>query len=313
MTKNKTKEYNLNEMISAIKLIHILGKNDQTFRADDSAFVIATCQRSIILQTVAHDGASLHECYEGKQAYTFLLETICGLKSKLLGESEIVSQFKEAFSKYIENQNRSNVIIKVLEKLFKDAKDIRRDYLLEIGQQSYAGISRKILQKTTQNKVLILGSGKLAYDVIKQLGKRFEIYLSARNILSANELMQKFPDQKIQFITWEERNNFYDFTNIINTIGSVDILFNHDFFKSRKANNDIFIDLGSPSVISTTLDSKSGVYRLEDVFAHGHDLNQIKEQKISNAKGAILDVVEKRSKSLGHNYPFSWEELQFSY
>lgn len=313
MTKNILKEYNLDEMISSIKLIHILGKNDQSFRADDSAFIIETCQRLIILQTVPHDGAKIHECFEGKEAYTFLLETICGLKSKLLGESEIVSQFKDAFSKYIDNQNRSNVIIKVLEKLFKDAKDIRRDYLLEIGQQSYAGISRKILQKTMQNKVLILGSGKLAFDVVKQLGKRFEIYLSARNLNSANELMRKFPEQNIQFINWEDRNNFSDFTNIINTIGSNDILFDHDFFRSRKTNNDIFIDLGSPSVISTTFDSKSGVYRLEDVFAHAHDLNKIKDIKISNAKGAIVNIVEKRSQTLGHNYPFSWEELQFSY
>lgn len=306
-------------MLNAIKLIHILGKNDSDFIPDESAFIIQTCQRSIILQTIPVSlnnvvMANPFEYFEGKEAYLFLLETICGLKSKLLGESEVVSQFKEAFSKYIAGNTRSNVIIKVLEKLFKDAKDIRREYLLEIGQQSYAGISRKILQTytSTDNKVLILGSGKLAFDVIKQLGKKFEIYLSARNLEKSIELIAKFPELNITFVDWGAKSGFSHFQNIINTIGSDTIIFDHNFFTTRK-NKNLFIDLGSPSIIKTEYNCEDGVFRLQDVFDHAKDLNNQKQLKITNAQNAILNVVEKRSHSLGHNYPYSWEELLFSY
>ena len=71
--------------------------------------------------------------YEGQMAYMFLLETICGLKSRMLGENEIVSQFKEAFALYLAKEDKNPYIIQVFEKLFKDAKEIRTKYLDRIG------------------------------------------------------------------------------------------------------------------------------------------------------------------------------------
>lgn len=252
------------------------------------------------------------EYYEGKEAYLFLLETICGLKSKLLGESEIVAQFKEAFSLYIANEARSSVVLRVLEKLFKDAKEIRRDFLLEIGQQSYAGISRKIIQNQNNDHVLILGSGKLAFDVIKQLEKRYTISVSARNKEKILEIQNLFPQISINIVAWDNKLKFNDYPIIVNTIGVEQIIFEEKFFKQRSElhQQPLFIDLGSPSIIQTSQNSHDGVFRLEDVFNIGLDLDEAKTSKINNAKNAILEIVEKRIHTLGHNYPFSWEELQ---
>ncbi|EQC46027.1 glutamyl-tRNAGlu reductase [Bacteriovorax sp. Seq25_V] len=302
-------------MIHALNLIHIKGQfTEHNLSVDPSAFVLQTCQRAIVVQTTPIEVPALVnlDFFEGKEAYEFLLETICGLKSKLLGESEIVSQFKEAFTNYLENQQRSSVILRVLEKLFKDAKQIRREYLLKIGQQSYAGIARRIIQaKVDTDSVLILGSGQLAKDVIKQLEKKYQIYISARNTQKVSEIQNEFSSRNIQAIDWTDKDSYQSFTTIINTIGADYVIFNHDFFKSRKKPSSLFIDLGSPCAIETPLMADDGVFRLSDVFSHGEKLDVEKQNKIDMAKCAIKGVVDKRVQTLGHNYPFSWEELHF--
>src|SRR6476469_5778019 len=69
------------------------------------SFILSTCQRTIVL-AMNHDPLRHpeklppHDLVMGEAAYLFLLETICGLKSKLIGENEIVGQFKEAYKLY---------------------------------------------------------------------------------------------------------------------------------------------------------------------------------------------------------------------
>ncbi len=304
-------------MIHALNLIHIQGQiSEHPLKVDPSAFILQTCQRAIVIQTTPLESLALAnlDIFEGKDAYEFLLETICGLKSKLLGESEIVAQFKEAFSNYLANEQRSSVILRVLEKLFKDAKQIRREYLLKIGQQSYAGIARRIIQtKVDTDSVLILGSGQLARDVIKQLEKKYQIYISARNTSKVSQIQNEFSGRNIKTVDWSNKDSYQSFTTIINTIGADYVIFNHDFFKSRKSPSSLFIDLGSPCAIETSLMANDGVFRLTDVFNHGEKLDLEKQSKIKMARSAIRGVVDKRVETLGHNHPFSWEELQFSH
>lgn len=306
-------------MLHAIKLLHIQGNTAELsseLLEEKGIFLLKTCQRALIVKTtpVKKDHQSLGDFYEGKDAYQFLLETICGLKSKLQGESEIVAQFKEAYHNYLENEVRSSVILRVLEKLFKDAKEIRRDYLVKIGQQSYAGIARRIVQtKYEAGHVLILGSGQLAKDVLKLLQKRYQISISARNPQKVAELIAEYPHLDIQIVPWQNHQSYQGYDTIINTIGAQTTLFGHDFFAPRCPKKNIFIDLGSPSVIQTSHTKDHGVFRLTDIFNHGQELDQEKMIKIQNAQSAITGLVDRRAVSLGHNHPFSWEELQFAY
>jgi glutamyl-tRNA reductase len=306
-------------MLHAIKLLHIQGNTSELsseLLEEKGIFLLKTCQRALIVKTspISLNHRELGEYHEGKDAYKFLLETICGLKSKLQGESEIVSQFKEAYHNYLQTEVRSSVILRVLEKLFKDAKEIRRDYLIKIGQQSYAGIARRIVQtKYDSGKVLILGSGQLAKDVLKLLQKRYEISISARNQEAVKKIMAEYPQLNITYIPWEDHSSYQGFETIVNTIGAEITLFDHNFFSPRCPNKNIFIDLGSPSVIQTPYTKDHGVFRLTDIFSHGQALDQEKKVKIESAHTAIAGLVDRRAVSLGHNHPFSWEELQFAY
>jgi len=75
---------------------------------DAGAFVLQTCQRSLVLSFSEHavdnhNDTLYHWKHEADEAYIFLLETICGLNSKLLGENEIVGQFKSAYQQFLNN------------------------------------------------------------------------------------------------------------------------------------------------------------------------------------------------------------------
>src|SRR5690606_35521963 len=142
-------------------------------------FILKTCQRTVIVSLEAHSDL-LNNCThvnQGTEAYRYLLEVICGLKSKLVGENEIVGQFKDAYKAYLQNGNRDNRLISILEKLFKDAKEIRSQYLVGLCQKTYSSIARKhIVGKQNAKQVLILGSGSLAEDLINQFKKKTEVF-----------------------------------------------------------------------------------------------------------------------------------------
>lgn len=309
-------------MISGLKVINLPAGTHIETPNQGELFILETCQRTLVIGfnfvPFHHLGEIIEdmETFVGGHAYTYLLETICGLKSKLLGENEITSQFKKSYSSYLENEVTNSQIMSILEKLFKDAKQIRTSFLREIGQQTYAGISRKLLLESVQSgEVLITGSGALAEDLIKLLDRRYEINITARNPEKIKSLIEKYPKMNIKHVCWEDKSAWTKYSNIMNTIGVDSVLFDHHFFRKWHDTNNqrrLFVDLGSPSVLETSYSVEQSVYRLEDIFHFGETLNQKKQQKVQKAQAAIEELVTKRKNSFALSFPFGWEELQFA-
>lgn len=281
-------------------------------------FVLRTCQRTLLvgfnrvpesLLPVFQSERDLHsETFKGLEAYEFLLKTICGLKSKILGESEIVHQFKEAYQEFLNNEKPNRLIQTLLEKLFKDAKEIRTQHLKNIGLQTYAGITRQIFMEKTGPKknVLVLGSGNLAEDFIKITQRNFNLTLCARNEKRVQELRMKY---SIEIHGWDSRHTLGDFKNVVNTIGSDGPLVSGP--QSKKQNHNLFVDLAEPSPFRHLLD-QSFYWSLEDIFEYSKLYGEKKKEKVEKATQAIKEVAEKRKNHFVLNLPFGWEELQFA-
>jgi glutamyl-tRNA reductase len=266
-------------------------------------YMMRTCQRTLIVARNSNGAHSLsglpsaYLYYEGGQAYRYLLEIICGLQSKVLAENEVVGQFKEAYQVYLKSELRDKVLMTILEKLFQDTKKIRTQYLKEITGQSYAAITRKILMTklptdTQRPKVIIYGSGMLAVGLIKQLVKRFNVTLCARN----KDLMLRLATEyQLETQDWTERENISAYDFMINTIGSEKCtIFRAPFFETVVNNHKLFVDLGAPSVIETNLNRDQGVWRLADVFGEGAALDEKKQEKLMAARESINEIVQKR-------------------
>ena len=274
-------------------------------------FILNTCQRTLILSLNSPENLldaseninlnpskdeheiSFKEQFNGIQAYQYLLETICGLKSKLLGESEVMGQFREAYKKYLECSNYNKNLQLILEKALQDAKNLKSHYLNNLAQKTYSNITRKILKNNQAKKVLIIGSGQLCIDLIGQLRKDTQIFICARN---SQAVMKLHLESKAEIIPWEYLSETHGFSDIVNTVGTDEILFDQNFFQkwSNKHQQKCFIDLGEPSPIKTHLCKDEKVYRLKDIFFEGAEAMDKKKKQIQSALDQIKILAEHR-------------------
>lgn len=285
-------------MLERLKLNNFNSGYDPALECSKS-FVMKTCQRTIVLSYDHNpleqiNDAHIHDYLQGKEAYTYLLEIICGLKSKLVGENEIVGQFKNAYKVYVAQEQKCSNLLQIIEKLFKDAKEIRTKYLLGLSQKTYSSIARKhIVSKHKADSVLILGSGQLAEDLINQFKKKINVYISGRNTEKVQKLA-KLHDLTI--VPWGDSKDFEDFPFIANSIGFKGVLLDENFFNSwvQKHERKLFVDLGSPSAIKTNMDYTQGVMKLEDVFGEGAIHENHKKNQIKIARTAMEGIANKR-------------------
>jgi glutamyl-tRNA reductase len=316
-------------MIKNLTVIN-LKANSHASPSKGDVFVLKTCQRTLVLGL--GEAPFLHlrdsalredvitDIFEGHDAYVYLLETICGLRSEVVAEYEVVGQFKDAYQEFLKVENRNTQVMSILEKVFQDNKKVRTLHLTEIGQLTYAGIARKLIHSAVNDgDVLVLGSGTLAEDLIKLLKKKHTVYISARNDARVQELCKTY---NLEMVSWGDKATYTKFPFIVNTIGADEILFDEPFFtkffsprfiETLTQQMKLFIDLGSPSVIETKLTEKDGVLRLEDIFRQSAKLNIEKMEKVNKAKNEILLLAKKRGLPILSSTPFDWEELQFAY
>lgn len=275
------------------------------------SFVLKTCQRHLVLSCgplafPLYPMTSLQHQYQyGPNAYQYLLEVVCGLKSQLLGEHEIVAQFKKAMQEYLLNPHRSRAIVIILEKLMQDSKQIRSRFLSHVGKNTYASVAKKIIGPLPEaTPILIIGTGQLAEDMLHQFVKTHPLFLCGRNQQRITELKNKFPN--LQIIPWGQWDSLPLFSIVINTVGLENyLLFETDFLsqwlKSRLLQHPqilpTFLDLGSPSsVIFPPQNSpQQNFFNLDHVLAQGAMLQEQKIEQIELAKISIEQIALKRT------------------
>jgi len=98
-------------------------------------------------------------------AYRLLLEILCGLQSPMLGETQVMGQFKSFLSSVEREHGWLN---RLGQRLLADARDIRTKYLQGLGSRSYGSAVRRYLDGCAH--VVLIGTGKLANEVLPFLG-----------------------------------------------------------------------------------------------------------------------------------------------
>lgn len=166
-------------MIESLTLLNLRENAVLLKRSKGEVFILETCQRKLIFGhkqqpfSYVNPEEKDYETYKGESAYAFLLEVACGLRSKIIAENEIIIQFKDALKNYNQLTYSLSQLSRIIEKIFKDTKEIKTEYLTEIGKVSYSSIARKIIATQTDHKrVLIIGSGNLAESTIKIMYKK---------------------------------------------------------------------------------------------------------------------------------------------
>ena len=167
----------------SLQVIH-LSKEDSNFaelakkmaRLSPHGFFVDTCQRQflVLASPSAQDGLpeSLPESLRNslaqssgidvltdEPAYRLLLEISTGLKSAIQGETDIFGQLKNAWQQFeTQRPDKAKEISSWIIKLFEDTKEIRCQYLQNIGGDAYGSLVRKLLRPSEKQKSLSVNS-----------------------------------------------------------------------------------------------------------------------------------------------------------
>jgi glutamyl-tRNA reductase len=120
-----------------------------------------TCLREIAFVA---DGATLPDTVEAlhdEAAYAHLLTVICGLGSPIIGETEVMAQFK-SFASALPAEQAS--LRDVCERLLIDARMVRSRHLTGLGSRSYGSAVRRHIKQFA--RVAVIGTGMLAQEIL---------------------------------------------------------------------------------------------------------------------------------------------------
>lgn len=164
-------------MLQDLRIVH--RRKPAVFAETHETLVWSTCLRSLAFGG-GFPSELGDEVYERVEAYRFLLEVVCGLKSPVIGETEVFGQFKAFSQKWIQAEPQRATLV---QKLLSDAKAIRTEHLTGLGVQSYGSWVRS---RMTSARVHFLGAGQLVQEIYPYLHKQErDLALHVRDLVKA--------------------------------------------------------------------------------------------------------------------------------
>lgn len=139
-----------------------------------------TCLRKIIFSDELENPQDNRDLdfYENEAALIFLFEVLCGLQSKVIGETEIFGQFKL----FLRSESARNISFfqnqQFVQFVLKQVKEIREKYMTGLAVNSYGSLIRKLCQN--EAKVSVVGFGHLAQKILPWL-EQHETHIHVRN------------------------------------------------------------------------------------------------------------------------------------
>lgn len=268
--------------------------------------VWATCLRSLAISFAPEGSFSgtppeQTEVYEGKEAYQFLLEIICGLHSPILGETEVFGQFKTFTESWMKSEPLSRNLV---QSFFADAKKVRQLHLSGLGSQSYGSWVRKCLSET--KPVHLLGSGQLAQDILPWVLKsEGQVNVYCRDYGKALISLEAHSD-RLRFREYSSAPFKLDGAMIVCApLSSIEIK-----EKFQLADDLLIIDLRDNSHFDLIVSSQASqkLFHLKDVFKELEFSRAAVVEKAAEAKALIGTLSKERF--LGTQVrPFGWDDL----
>ncbi len=260
-----------------------------------------------ILQTIETENLlpPIVEVFRGPQAYSFLLEVICGLNSPIVGETAVMGQFKE----FLQNakfpkSSWGNFLRQLATNLMIDAKRVRAQHLQGIGSQSYGSLVRQHVKGLPE--VAVLGSGKLAREILPWLIGKTKIRVFCRNLERANYLKEEFPEIELSEYSDVAATSNQSETGLViaapltaQDVAGWSQSQNVSFTKCLDLRGEALTD---PVTISTV------VIPLHELFAALRAERERLEQHVEAARAEIKRLVAHQTQQAQFR-PFGWEDL----
>ena len=266
--------------------------------AHDNHDIIETIETAGLLPPIV-------EVFRGQQAYRFLLEVICGLNSPIVGETAVMGQFKEFLqSAKFPNTPWGNFLRQLATNLMIDAKRVRHEHLQGLGSQSYGSLVRQHVKGMPT--VAVLGSGKLAREILPWLIGKTKVRVFCRNLERAQSLHEEFPE--IELVEYSNVDAGWDHSDaglvIAAPLKAEEVA---DWSQLQRVSFTKCLDLRGealtdPVTISTIL------IPLHELFAALRAERERLAEHVAAARSEIKRLVARQTQQAQFR-PFGWEDL----
>ena len=221
---------------------------------------------------------------------THLCRVISGLESKIIGETNIHGQVKNAYFEAIENGHLSQGINTLFQSAFKICKKVRAESGITANVVSHSRACFNLLKSVVKNfenkKVIIIGAHHINKKIVRLL-----LSVKSNKIFIVNRT-----DAKAKYFADDFNCEFLPYSDFKNEIKNVDILitairtqkpllFSNDFPEN---NEFIAIDLSIPRNVQLKAKSIIKYFDIEDVEKF---INcEVNRNKIKKAEKIIFDM-----------------------
>lgn len=185
-------------MLNDLVVIHIKRTAENPATQFPLGLQWSTCLRGItflngsefsITRGMAREG---HEIYRGHEAYRFVLEVVCGIHSPMIGETEVMGQFRDfCFNADYPDTAWGNFLQQLNNDILTDAKRVRHQFLHNLGSQSYGSLAHRFLKELPS--ITLIGAGKLVREMLPWLAGEKRVRVVNRSLDSPEALRREFP------------------------------------------------------------------------------------------------------------------------
>lgn len=237
--------------------------------------------------------------YEGMNAIQHIIKVASGMDSMILGEDQILGQFKRAYE-FSMKQGSSKSVLNTLSRLaITSSKKIKTRNIYVGKARSVAGravwfLSDMFGDDLKDKKVLMIGSGEMGQLVYKELNElgASNILMTKRNMACMKESQKLSCD--VDYVDYSERYQYIDECDIIISATSSphytvtkDILDENILDKEKE---HIFIDLAVPRDIDSSIRNGKQIqlYNVDDMsYLMNKDSNHEKQMDLEYIQDQI--------------------------
>jgi len=309
---SEREKFIINEINQPLLHKHLIDRFGNTL---DSFFGISTCNRtelyfigkkgiakSILKETKFFLGTNSipdNSFYflDNQDAMVHMAKVASGIDSQILGEQEILGQFKSAIQTAKDSKVLNGQLYKYTQKVLEIVKSVRTKTNIGLNPLSVSGLSLKlvknIFEKPEEQNILILGAGSLARAVIENLHDK-----GIRNIKSVNRSIKTMTICKDVEITSSKLDRLHSHlkdadiviasaTTDIPLIGKGAI---ENALKARRNKPMLLIDLSVPRNIEEEIKNIEQVYlfSIDDIEKITQDNLGQREIEAEKALGMIV-------------------------
>lgn len=283
----------------------------------NEAVILSTCNRTEIYSVCAENceqsaknflndligGAEEKFLYKfsGENCIRHLFEVAASLDSQILGESQILSQVKEAYS-IAKNSDATGTILNTLfHKAITVGKIIRTETKISYNSVSISSaavdLAKKKLNGLEGKKVLIFGAGKMAQLTAQHLISHGveKIFVANRHFERAEEISKKIGGEPV---AWEDALFFADNVDIIITsTGAPHYVVKpwqtQQLMTRRGGKNIFFIDIAVPRDVAPEVGKIKGVtlYNIDDLENVVENNKNFRREEAKEAEKIVEEFV----------------------